>query len=167
MLIYFLFLNKNKCCGYSLEAPRRGASNEYPQYMYLSRNKKNIMWIPPLICSYGRGRMTVDLFHDLSPWKLCGRAWLRTCNPWICSETHHQYSRTSMARTSLGSKKIVRDMGRSSHWGLIMVPGQEANSDNLGNFFSIFYTIIIYLVHSLESPRWGDSNEYTQRTIPW
>ena len=29
----------------------RGASNEYPQHMFLSRNKKNIMWIPPL-CSY-------------------------------------------------------------------------------------------------------------------
>ena len=31
---------------------RRGASNEYPQRTFSSRNKKNIMWIPPLICSY-------------------------------------------------------------------------------------------------------------------
>ena len=30
----------------------RGASNKYPQHMFLWRNKKNIMWIPPLICSY-------------------------------------------------------------------------------------------------------------------
>ena len=52
LLIFILFLNKNICCGYSLEAPHRGASNEYPQHMFLSRNKKNIMWIPPLICSY-------------------------------------------------------------------------------------------------------------------
>ena len=36
----------------SFEAPRRGASNEYPQHMFLLRNKKDIMWIPPLICSY-------------------------------------------------------------------------------------------------------------------
>ena len=56
--------------------------------------------------------------------------------------TEH-YSRTSMARTSLGPQKIVRDMGSSSHCGLIIVPGQEANSDNLGNFSSIFYTIIV------------------------
>ena len=48
MLISFLFLSKNICCGYSLEVPQRGASNEYPQHMYSSRNKKNI----PLICSY-------------------------------------------------------------------------------------------------------------------
>ena len=27
---------------YSLEAPRRGASNEYPQHMFSSRNKKDI-----------------------------------------------------------------------------------------------------------------------------
>ena len=28
-------------CGYPLEPPRRGGSNEYPQSMFLSRNKKN------------------------------------------------------------------------------------------------------------------------------
>ena len=28
-------------CGYSLEPPRRGGSNEYPQSMFFSRNKKN------------------------------------------------------------------------------------------------------------------------------
>ena len=32
---------KNIDCGYSLEPPRRGGSNEYPQPMFLSRNKKN------------------------------------------------------------------------------------------------------------------------------
>ena len=42
------------------------------------------------------------------------------------------YSRTSMARTSLGLWKIIRNMGSSSHFVLIMVPGQEANGDNLG-----------------------------------
>ena len=40
--IVFLFLYKNICCGYSLEAPHQGASNEYPQHMFLSRNKKTI-----------------------------------------------------------------------------------------------------------------------------
>ena len=32
-IIIFLFLNKNVCCGYSLEAPRQDSSNEYPQHM--------------------------------------------------------------------------------------------------------------------------------------
>ena len=38
---------KNIDCGYSLEPPRRGDSNEYPQSMFLSRNKPQfyyIMW---------------------------------------------------------------------------------------------------------------------------
>ena len=35
---------QNKDCGYSLEPPRRGGSNEYPQSMFLSRNKKNYVY---------------------------------------------------------------------------------------------------------------------------
>ena len=34
-----------------------------------------------------------------------------------------------------------------------MVPSQEANGDNLGIFFSIFYTIIVCCVYSLELPQ--------------
>ena len=40
-LIVFIFVLKNIDCGYSLEPPHRGSSNEYPQSMFLSRNKKN------------------------------------------------------------------------------------------------------------------------------
>ena len=32
---------QNIDCGYTLEPPRWGGSNEYPQSMFLSRNKKN------------------------------------------------------------------------------------------------------------------------------
>ena len=32
---------QNIDCGYLLELPRRGSSNEYPQSMFLSRNNKN------------------------------------------------------------------------------------------------------------------------------
>ena len=32
---------QNIDCGYSLEPPRRGGFNEYPQFMFLSTNKKN------------------------------------------------------------------------------------------------------------------------------
>ena len=39
---YILHISvQNIDCGYSLEPPRRGGSNEYPQSMFLSRNKKN------------------------------------------------------------------------------------------------------------------------------
>ena len=43
--LYFCSKHKlwvqNIYCGYSLEPPQQGGSNEYPQSMYLSRNKKN------------------------------------------------------------------------------------------------------------------------------
>ena len=45
----FLFLFLNICCGYSLEAPRQGTSNEYPQHIFSLRNKKIIYLIPTLI----------------------------------------------------------------------------------------------------------------------
>ena len=32
---------QNIDCGYSLEPPHRGGSNEYPQSMFLSRNNEN------------------------------------------------------------------------------------------------------------------------------
>ena len=38
---FFHITAQNIDCGYSLEPPRRGGSNEYPQSMFLSRNKKN------------------------------------------------------------------------------------------------------------------------------
>ena len=43
---------KNIDCGYSLEHPRRGGSNEYPQSMFLSRNKKNNVYLckPQFYC---------------------------------------------------------------------------------------------------------------------
>ena len=37
---YFHIFAQNILFGYSLEPPRRGGSNEYPQSMFLSRNKK-------------------------------------------------------------------------------------------------------------------------------
>ena len=39
--LFFLFLLQNIDCGYSLEPPRRGGSNEYPQSIFWSKNKKN------------------------------------------------------------------------------------------------------------------------------
>ena len=41
ILIFFHISAQNIDCGYSLEPPRRGGSNKYPQSMFLSRNKKN------------------------------------------------------------------------------------------------------------------------------
>ena len=37
----FYIFAQNIDCGYSLEPPQWGGSNEYPQFMFLSRNKEN------------------------------------------------------------------------------------------------------------------------------
>ena len=37
----FLIFAQNIDCGYTLEPHRRGSSNEYPQSMFWSKNKKN------------------------------------------------------------------------------------------------------------------------------
>ena len=38
----FYISAQNKDCGYLLELPQRGGSNEYPQSMFLSRNNKKM-----------------------------------------------------------------------------------------------------------------------------
>ena len=38
---YFNIFAQNIDCGYTLEPPHRGSSNEYPQSMFWSKNKKN------------------------------------------------------------------------------------------------------------------------------
>ena len=40
-LIFFHISTQNIDCGYSLEPPQRGGSNEYPQSMFSSKNKEN------------------------------------------------------------------------------------------------------------------------------
>ena len=50
ILIFFLLLHENLCCGYWLEAPHWGTSNEYPHHMFLWRNKKNI-YLGPVVQS--------------------------------------------------------------------------------------------------------------------
>ena len=38
----FLIFAQNIDCGYTLEPPQRGGSNEYPQSMFWSKTKKNM-----------------------------------------------------------------------------------------------------------------------------
>ena len=38
---FFLIFAQNIDCGCTLEPPHRGGSNEYPQFMFWSKNKKN------------------------------------------------------------------------------------------------------------------------------
>ena len=84
MLIFFLFLHKNICCGYSLEVPRQGTSKEYLQHMFLWRNKKNISLIPTLIYTYEAGKEGPDQ-------RKCGLTWVCVTHTWqnVSCVMHH------------------------------------------------------------------------------
>ena len=41
LIYFFIIFAQNIDCGYTLEPPRRGGSNEYPQSMFWGKNKKN------------------------------------------------------------------------------------------------------------------------------
>ena len=55
MFDIFLIFAQNIDCVYTLEPPRRGGSNEYPQSMFWSKNKKNSipMYTPVLLYKCG------------------------------------------------------------------------------------------------------------------
>ena len=66
LLIFFLFVRKTICCGYSLEVPHWGTSNEYPQHMFSWRNKKNIFLAWLLIWSYDQSSNTTICFPKIN-----------------------------------------------------------------------------------------------------
>ena len=52
MQYIFLFFAQSIDCGYTIELPRRGGSNEYPQSMFWSKSKEN-MSTPVLLYKSG------------------------------------------------------------------------------------------------------------------
>ena len=46
VLIFFLFLHENICCGYSLDGPRGGTSNEHPQHVFMGKYEKYYLDTP-------------------------------------------------------------------------------------------------------------------------
>ena len=65
-MLWVLIRSASTCCGYSLEVPPWGTSNEYPQHMFLWRNKKNF---PRIVTRYfsistGQGKWSL-LLRDI------------------------------------------------------------------------------------------------------
>ena len=46
-MLFFLFLHGNICCGYSLEEPRQGPSNEYHNICFYGEIKKISTFLAP------------------------------------------------------------------------------------------------------------------------
>ena len=99
--------------------------------------------------------------------------WLKDCWQWCYklkqktwwTRTYSMYNWNSVARTALGPWKFVQDMIYSSHWGLITVPGQEANGDIFGEIFSN-YSMMVGWVYSLELPHTTYNTKMKQKHFP-
>ena len=63
----FLIFAQNIDCGYTLEPPRRGGSNEYPQSMYWSKNKKNSKPLQAPVFLYKSGEQGVYISRTCFP----------------------------------------------------------------------------------------------------
>ena len=75
ILIFFLLLYKNICCGYSLEAPRGDTSIEYPQFIFSLRNKETIYLDTPVYkyswLSLSRPRLSrITAYLEVKIWSL-------------------------------------------------------------------------------------------------
>ena len=76
------------------------------------------------------------------------------------------YNRTSMARIPLELQNHVREtMFEAGVVRASECPSWRQVRRQNRDIFSIFFKIKVYCVFSLESPHWGDSNEYTQYII--
>ena len=111
---YILFLDKNMCCGYSLEAPHQGTSNEHHNKCFHSEIRKlSILfsWKKCLIWSYSRVNDTV--YWERPQWGLASLyTLLSNTNPiktnikpkFLCYLTNKQPKSTCLALT--GNSKI-------------------------------------------------------------
>ena len=62
---------QNIDCGYSLELPRWGSSKEYPQSMFLSRNKKNNVYPCKPVLLYKSGVEGCQNYIGMFSWWYC------------------------------------------------------------------------------------------------
>ena len=87
--LFFLFLLKNIECGYSLEPPHRGGSNEYPQSMkniriFLSKNFHFLLVKFSVYLNRHVFEMAQIRKQTCADWSEALLQW-RTFSPWYCS----------------------------------------------------------------------------------
>ena len=116
-ITFFLLLHKNICCGYSLEAPQWGVSNEYQQHMFSWRNKKKIsvifswkkcLWKTPQAC-YLLISSSALLWFNLYHSKLIQMFFLLPVNWYALSfENHHLLSERRKNKRKMNKMRQIR-----------------------------------------------------------
>ena len=163
-IIFSYVSTKNIWCGYSLEAPHQGASNEYPQHMF-SRNNKNIFPIPPphlelcllavshlFFCRRSLYQLTPSILMSIS------------CQPEVGGLTKfsmiYNWDKTkNWLDFDHSSRKTEKKKKKKKITGVTWGGGGHPFSLKHNNY------IIIDCRYSLELPRRSGSNEYLQSMI--
>ena len=102
----FKLLYENNCCGNSLEAPRRGASNEYPQHMFSWRNK--------IICGYPVRRILCFWFSESKAEAVhCSRC-QRSTNNWT-TDNKRSWKRIRHALSNSRKRLSYRQTDHNQH----------------------------------------------------
>ena len=114
---FFLFLHINIRCGFSLEAPQRGASNEYPQHMVLWRTGENY---PRIITKYSS--LTIPLHYTEK--KNCKNT---------AANSHKDSKIISNTRTTSSTKKLP--------WGLNRLYWHQLFTTDSNSFVSLHFDL--------------------------
>ena len=86
-------------CGYSLQPPQQGSSNEYPQCIFLSRNKKNNVYPCKLQFYYIKvGFKGSKLYRHVFVMKIV----------WLAQRLLHPFIETTQNKVSLKQHRIMR-----------------------------------------------------------
>ena len=119
---FLQFSIKNICCGYSLELPPQGDSNEYPQHMFLWRNMKII---PKLSQNTQHICSTIRCFVV----------------PWCCLVNRMSY--VSCFPSISWKIELSKEMTTFSTHNLFVVSGSPTNMGNFAHF-NIFTQSLIH-----------------------
>ena len=116
--IFFLFLLKNIDCGYSLEPPRRGGSNEYLQSMFWAETWKISEFFIWKFSVFGS---VISIYLNRRVFAMLGK----NTPPWLFFYTYHLRPRwLSWMRCPTGDQEVAgstpAEVGNILSWRLIM-----------------------------------------------
>ena len=156
---------QNIDCWYSLEPPRPGGSNEYPQSMFLSRNKNNNLYPCKPKFYYikvgfnGMGSKLYRYVFVMSKMKLFAPKGIIERIPGFWKFIWGSLMRPNWPKVASQAQTLRKHV----YWNILKnLPPKNENFQIKNSDIFHISAQIIDCGYSLEPPRWGGSNEYLQ-----
>ena len=146
-------------CGYSLEPPRRGGSNEYPQCMFRAEIWKISQFLCLKILNFWRRNFLYIWIGVFSQWIFNGRIRIDNDTMFICTD-NEDWSDCGFASWlghSITKTYLYNFDPLKPHFYIV-----KLGYRGVYTFFFLFLLKNIDFWYSLEPPRRGGSNEYPQ-----